>query len=102
MSVGPIEIVRAQEATQLRHIDSQRLQHSQEQLSRNFQDMVQKEQDKPNQAAKSDNTEYRYDAREKGNNQYSGSSGKKRGKEENKETKESKDKPRSGGFDILI
>jgi hypothetical protein len=102
MAVGPIEVIRAQEATQLRHVDSQRLQHAQEQSSRNFQDMVRQEHNKTNQAAKSDNNEYRYDAKEKGNSQYEGSGGKKRGKEQKKEVKESKDKPRSGGFDILI
>ncbi len=101
MPVGPIEVIRAQEATQIRHMDTQRAQHAQEQQSKSFQNMIQQEQTKPNQAAKSDNTEYRYDAKEKGNNQNSGSGGKKQ-KKEDKPSKEPKPGSKSGGIDILI
>ncbi len=102
MPVGPIEVIRAQEATQIRHMDAQRAQHAEEQLSRNFQNMIQQEQSKPNQAAKSENTEYRYDAKEKGNSQYSGSGGKKQKKEAEKPTTDQKKGSKSGGIDILI
>jgi hypothetical protein len=102
MPVGPIEIIRAQEATQIRHVDAQRAQHAQEQLSKNFQNMIQQEQSKPTQAAKSENTEYRYDAKDKGNNQYSGSGEKKQKKDEEKPSSEPKNGARSGGIDILI
>jgi hypothetical protein len=101
MPVGPIEIIRAQEATQIKHMDAQRAQHAQEQLSTNFQNMIRKEQTKPNQTAKSENTEYRYDAKEKGNSQYSGSGGKSKKKEE-KPSSEPKNGAKSGGIDILI
>ena len=102
MPVGPIEIVRAQEATQLRHIDSQKLQHAQEQQSQNFQNKVWQDQKKPNQAAKSDNNEFRYDAKDKGNNQYMASGDKKKRNQKENEEKKSKDRPKPGGFDILI
>jgi hypothetical protein len=103
MPVGPIEVIRAQEATQIRHMDTQRAQHAQEQISRNFQNMVQQDQRKPVETAKTDNTEYRYDAKEKGNNQYKGSSGKQSKKENNKsDSKKGTDIPKSGGIDILI
>ncbi len=102
MPVGPIEIIRAQEATQIRHMDAQRAQHAQEQLNKNFQNMIQQEQTKPTQAAKSENTEYRYDAKEKGNNKYSGSGGKKKEKDESKASKEAKGGTKSGGIDILV
>ncbi len=102
MPVGPIEVIRAQEATQIRHMDAQRAQHAQEQLSKNFQNMIQQEQSKPNQAAKSENTEYRYDAKEKGNNQFSNSGGKKKKKEEAKPSNEPQSGPKKGGIDILI
>lgn len=101
MPVGPIEIIRAQEATQIRHMDAQRAQHAQEQLSKNFQNMIQQEQTKPTQTAKSDNNEYRYDAKEKGNNQYSGSKGKNQKKEE-KPSGKPKDGTKGGGIDILV
>lgn len=103
MPVGPIEVIRAQEATQIRHMDTQRAQHAQEQISRNFQNMVQQEHSKPIETTKTDNTEYRYDAKEKGNNQYKGSEGKQRKKENNKsDSKNGTDTPKSGGIDILI
>ena len=85
MQVGPIEVIRAQEATQLRHMDSQRLEHAQEQMNRSFKDMILQDQNKPTETEKSDNYEYRYDAKEKGNNQYSKQGSKKQGKQEEKE-----------------
>ena len=101
MPVGPIEVIRAQEATQIRHMDTQRAQHAQEQISRNFQNMVQQVQRKPVETAKTDNTQYRYDAKEKGNNQYKG--GKQSKKENNKsDSKKGMDIPKSGGIDIRI
>ncbi|MDF2906582.1 MAG: hypothetical protein K0R34_1903 [Herbinix sp.] len=103
MPVGPIEVIRAQEATQIRHMDTQRAQHAQEQLSRNFQNTVRQDQSKPTQTTKSDNTDYRYDAKEKGNNQYKGSGSKQKKKEEvGSDSKNGKNTPKSGGIDILI
>ena len=103
MPVGPIEAIRAQEATQIKHIDTQRLQHAQEQLSRNFQNMVKQDQSKPTQTAKAEDTEYRYDAKEKGNNQYTGSNGKKQKKDDNqKDSQPGINTSKRGGIDILI
>ncbi len=103
MPVGPIEVVRAQEATQIRHMDTQRAQHAQEQISRNFQNMVREEHSKPIETTKADNTEYRYDAKEKGNNRYKDSEGKQRKKENSKsDSKNDTKTPKSGGIDILI
>ena len=106
MPVGPIEVIRAQEATQIRHVDAQKAQHAQEMISKNFQTMVEHEHDKPKEAAKAENNEYRYDAKEKGNNQYAGSGDKKKeNKKDTNDTKNSKNTnstPKSGGIDILI
>ncbi len=104
MPVGPIEAIRAHEATQIRHMDTQRAQHAQEQISRNFQNMVQEEHSKPIETTKTDNTEYRYDAKEKGNNsRYKDSDGKQRKKENNKsDSKNDTNTPKTGGIDILI
>jgi hypothetical protein len=102
MPVRPIEVIRAQEATQIKHIDNQKFQHAQEQLSRNYQNNVQNERNKPNQTAKSENHEYRYDAKERGNNQYNSSKKKKDSKEGKKDSKEGKSVQKQGAFDILI
>lgn len=102
MPVGPIEVIRAQEATQIRHMDAQRAQHAQEMINKNFQTTVEHEHNKPVETTKSENKEYRYDAKEKGNNQYTGSDSKKKEKENKKDTKDPKGTPKSGGIDILI
>lgn len=101
MAINPLDVMRAQEASQIKHIETQRTQHTQGQINQNFQDMVRQEQFKPTQAAKSDNNEYRYDAKEKGNNEYQNLGQKKKNKD--KKEKDKSDKPpKSGGFDILI
>lgn len=101
MSFRPIDIVKTQEVAQIKHIENQRLHHAQEQSGKDFQNMIQQEQHKTTEATKSENNEYRYDAKEKGNNQNNGSKEKKKnnGKEEKKE---SKDQHTNGGIDILI
>lgn len=101
MTFNPLDVMRTQEATQLKHIEAQRFQHAQEQISKNFQTMVEREQIKPKETTKSDNPEYRYDAKEKGKNQYNGSGSNKKGKKE-EEKKASKPASKSGGFDVLI
>jgi hypothetical protein len=106
MPIRPFEVITSQEASQIKHMETQRAQHSQEQIAKNFQTLVKQEHQKPVQTTKTENTEYRYDAKEKGNNQYYNSNGKKKDKEKDdtkKETKnETKKSPKSGGFDILI
>lgn len=103
MSVGPIDIMRTQEASQIKHIELQRAQHQHDQSSINYQTMVENEHNKPKELTKSDNPEYRYDAKEKGNNQYYGSNNKKKEKKD-EEKKDGKDKksPGKGRFDMLI
>ncbi|HWT76786.1 MAG TPA: hypothetical protein VN258_18965 [Mobilitalea sp.] len=100
--MGPIDIMRSQEASQIKHMEIQRTQHLQEQASKSFQSMVENEHNKPKELTKSDNPEYRYDAKEKGNNQYTGSNNKRKEKkeEEKKDNKDAKS-PRKG-FDMLI
>lgn len=101
MPIRPIEIMRSQEVSQLKHVESQRSQHEQVQINKNFHNLIQKEQSKPTETTKSDNKEYRYDAKEKGNNSYYGS-GKKKQETEEEDKKESNEPKKSGGFDILI
>lgn len=101
MPINPIDIMRTQEATTIKHMESTRAQHAQEQISKNFQTIVEQQHNKPKETTKSDNPEYRYDAKEKGNNNYYSSNGEKKKKKE-EEKKESKQTLKSGGFDVLI
>jgi hypothetical protein len=101
MSINPMDLMRTQEASQIKHIETQRTQQTQGQASQNFQNIIRQEQYKPTQAAKSDNKEYRYDAKEKGNNEYSGFGGKKKNKNQKEDNKTAKP-AKSGGIDILI
>jgi hypothetical protein len=101
MSIGPIEIMQSQEVTQFKHMESQKTLYEQVQITKSFQEQIQHEKSKTTQTAKCDK-EYRFDAKEKGDNSYNGS-GNKKGKEQKKDKKEeSKGSVRSGGFDILI
>lgn len=102
MAFGPLDIVKTQEVTQIKQIENQRSQHTQDQISRNFQNIVQQEHTKPVQATKAENTEYRYDAKEKGNNQYTNDKKKKNEDKKKKELNQSKEPPKAGGIDIFI
>lgn len=104
MPINPIDIMRTQEASTIKHMESTRAQHAQEQISKNFQTIVEQDHNKPKETTKSDNPEYRYDAKEKGNNEYYGSGNKKKEKKEDnqKDKKETRKTQKSGGFDVLI
>lgn len=100
MPIRPIDIMKTQEASQYKYYENQRSQHEQIQIAKSFQNHIQQEQSKTTQAAKSENSEYRYDAKEKGQNSYSNSQGRKQKKEEQKKDTEKPNK--TGGIDILI
>lgn len=104
MPIRPIEIMKSQEASQLKHVESQRNQHEQVQINKNFQNLIQAENSKTTHTAKSDNKDFRYDAKEKGQNGYSGSPNRDHtGKEKEEEKKnETREPEKSGGIDILI
>ena len=101
MQFRPIDIVKTQEAAQIQQIENQKLHFAKDQAGRNFQNAIIQEQYKPKQTTKSENDEYRYDAKKKGNNQNLGSGSKKKhnGKDDKKEQK---DQHANGGIDILI
>ncbi len=99
MSVKPIDLVKLQEASQYKHMESQRQQHAQEASSQSFQSMIAKQHQKPQEATKSENLELRRDAKEKGSNEYEASRNQKR--KEKKEDKKAKEPPKRGGFDVL-
>ena len=101
MPIRPIDIMKSQEVSQLKHVESHRNQHEQVQIGKNFQNMVMSENSRPTQTVKSENKEFRYDAKEKGQNSYSGSAGKKHEKQEEKR-KDAKQPEKHGGIDIRI
>lgn len=101
MPIRPVEIIQSQGASQYKHIESQRTIHQQIQTNQNFQKLIKQEQSKTTGPAKSENHEYRYDAKEKGNNSYYGSGNKKKNKDGKKEEKKQPPKC-GGGIDILI
>jgi hypothetical protein len=103
MAINPLDVMRVQEASQIKHIENQRAQSTQGQIVQSFQDVIQQRQVKTVHADNSENKEYRYDAKEKGNNEYENLGGKK-GNKDKKDKKEdnSKTPKKSGGIDILI
>lgn len=99
----PLDIVRSQEASQIKLMEVQRSHQIQGQVEKGFQNQVENQQKRPVETKKSDNPEYRYDAKEKGNNQYYSNNKKRKDKEdEKKETKNSKSDKIGNGFDMLI
>lgn len=100
MPIRPIEIIRSQEASQLKHMENHKTQQEQVQISRGFQNMISTESSRPTQTTKGENKEFRYDAKEKGQNSYSNNPGKKQGKQD--EEKTTKKPEKTGGIDILI
>jgi hypothetical protein len=102
MSITPIEVIQSQEATQFKHMESQKTLHEQVEISKSFQEQIRKESSKTTLAEKCDHKEYRFDAKEKGQNGYEHSENKKRKEHKKENTKENNKATRSGGFDILI
>ncbi len=102
-TMGPLDIIRTQEAAQIKHMETQRTQYMHEVSNKNFKDMIEKQQSKPKELTKSENPEYRYDAKEKGNNQYTSSKQKqKEKKDEKKKDKSTSLPPKNKGIDIRI
>jgi len=104
MSINPIDIIRTQEAAQIKHMQNQRAQSIEDQFGRNFQHIIEQENHKPTELDKTENNEYRYDAKNKGNNQYQADGGGKKEKKKEKDKGKPGDTGRPGGskLDILI
>lgn len=105
MSLKPIDVMKSQGVSHFKHIESQRSHHEQVQISKHLQDTIREERTKTTQTFKSENNEFRYDAKEKGNGSYPGyrnHSRKKDNKQDNKNDKETSKPTKFGGIDILI
>lgn len=104
MSIPPIERAlvppKSQEASQFQHAHQQKQAHAQEQLGVQYHNTLQRNSQQTVKMTKSENNEYRYDAKEKGNGKYSG---KKQGKKKKEQEKDKKENPAlSRGFDMRI
>ncbi|WOO36560.1 hypothetical protein R2R35_22660 [Anaerocolumna sp. AGMB13020] len=103
MPITPIEVVtmapKSQEVSGYKHQESQKPINDQIVIHNKINSEIKHNSQQPVKASKGENKEYRYDAKEKGNNSFFGSKSKKQKKEESKE--ETK-KTRSGSIDIRI
>lgn len=103
MPIRPIDIMKSQEVSQYKNAQNQRAQNEQVQISKNFQNLIQKEASKPVQTSKSENHEFRYDAKEESGNSYNGSGEKgKKDKDKKKDNGPMNKSDRPGGIDILV
>lgn len=104
MSIRPIDMIvmpnRSQEASQQQNAVSARQEHAQGSLNAQFATDVRHNSEQTVKMTKSENNEYRYDAREKGNSSYQDSGGKKKKKEE--ETQEKPKQIKISNFDMRI
>ncbi|MDF2608555.1 MAG: hypothetical protein K0R92_29 [Lachnospiraceae bacterium] len=106
MPIKPIDIVtmapKSQEVSQYKHQESQRTLNEQAQLNNQFNSQIKHNNQQTVKTLKGDNQEYRYDAKEKGNNPHHQKKNKKdKEKNSNSETTP-KDKINPGSFDIKI
>lgn len=100
MPIRPLDAIKSQEASQIKYMENQRLINAQLQSNKNMQNAIREETTRANETSKSDNPEYRYDAKEKGKNSHHGS--KKQKEREESKKKKTNNLKKTGGIDILI
>lgn len=109
MSIRPIDIItiapKSQEAANQQLGEQHRLQQNQSNMENSFQQHIKQSTEQVVQYTPSENSPYRYDAKEKGNGSYQDTKNKKR-KKEGKDNKKSSEKKKEegigGGFDIKV
>ncbi len=107
MPITPIEMIsiptKSQEASLVKSAENQRSANEQLAFGAKFQEEIKHQSQQTIAATKSDNPEYRYDAKEKGNNSFYGKQNKQKKKEKKeKETTRKNEKEPHRGFDIRI
>lgn len=104
MAIRPIDMLvmpnRSQEASLQQNANNARQTHAQNTISAQFSTEVRHNSEQTVKMTKSENNEYRYDAKEKGNSSYQGSGGKKKKKEEDSAAASKQIK--TSNFDIRI
>lgn len=103
MPITPIEIAamapKSQEVSLYKHQESQKPLNEQIILGQQFNNHIKQDNQQTVKTIKSENKEYLYDAKEKGNNSYSGT---KQNKKKKDKGAAPKDNFRSGSIDIKI
>lgn len=105
MPITRIEIAamapKTQEVTPYKQQEAQKPLNEQILIGQQLNNQIKKESQQTVRTIKGENKEYRYDAKEKGNNSYSGKKNNKSKKKKDNETAP-KDNIRSGSIDIKI
>ncbi|MDF2951111.1 MAG: hypothetical protein K0S18_694 [Anaerocolumna sp.] len=106
MPIKPIDIVtmapKSQEVSHFKHQESQKTLNEQAQLSNQFNSQIKHNNQQAVKTLKGDNQEYRYDAKEKGNNSYNQNKDKKKKDKNDNSEPQSNAKISPGSFDIKI
>ncbi len=106
MAIGPIEITgmvtRTQDYSAMKQNENNKVMVDQGHFQLQVDKKTQEKSTQVNHADDSDYQEKKYDAKEKGNNQYAGDGGKKRTFDRNEKTDRGGTPIRPGGFDIKI
>lgn len=103
MALRPIDMMvmpnRSQEASHQQSTSNAKQAHAQGNLNAQFSTEVRRHSEQTVKMDKSENNEYRYDAKEKGNSSYQGS---KKRKKKGEETPEKAKKIKMSSFDMRI
>lgn len=106
MAISPIEVVsmptKSQEASQTRAVEQQRPINEQMALNAKQKEDIMRHSEQTIATTKADNPEYRYDAKERGNNPYLFQQKKKKVKKEAKKSNQDSTLQNHRGFDIKI
>lgn len=106
MPIRPIDMIsiapRSQEAAQQQMSDHNRLMHANENAQQSFSKHVKDGAEVVIKSEKSEQHEYRYDAKEKGNGSYKGSGDKGKKKSKDKNGKKQEETIKQSNFDIKI
>ena len=106
MPIRPIDMMsiapRSQEASHQHLNAQQKIEHAQQSMAEQFSKHVKAEAEVVIQTSKSEQNEYRYDAKEKGNNSYSGQNQRRKKGKKGENTGEKTEEKKSGNFDIRI
>ncbi|WP_455715746.1 hypothetical protein [Anaerosporobacter sp.] len=94
-------IPRTNEVSNVKQVEMQRPMQEQAQMNSTFQQQIKHEQRKTVESQKGENKEFRYDAKEKGNEQTYGDTNKK-GKKKKEEIPVNTHPTNGGSFDIKI
>ncbi len=104
MALRPIDMMvmpnRSQEASQQHSAANAKHTHAQNSMNAQFSTEVRHNSEQTVKMTKSENNEYRYDAKEKGNSSYQGSKNKKKKKED--ESSEKAKRIKISNFDMRI